>query len=504
MTQLSPRSDFWIKTIEASFDQGWFSSLQTIAYDTTAHRVAAGGDKGTVAFLDLATGHSRESSSLNDKIRSLCFGAAGELFVGTENGKVARLSAGHCLPELIQKVSDKAITCLAFHRCQGLLAGSDDRRLRLIDTNTLAVQATSPKEGSYVQDVAFSPDGTKAHSAGCDNCLRVYDLPNLAVGEIAYKGSDSQREVAASNGFHAVGSKDGVVTIIQDNRPEGPICLPVSSDEIVSVLIPRDQTSLLTVDAKGRMQEWGLPDVRPISALDSDLTTKAAAISHKGDVAALCSDGKVVAYVRASAVKQIKALQEYKYIQNSFSGLIQRLIRLILRQPPLMAPVDPQLPDAAAKIATRLNFEELAYERSISDAFVSCYDAIASSAKMVNWKEVAKAVQEHERVELEKQKQELQLMREVRLAQAAEEAKRRREFRERVYRDRQEAQRQAQRMEEQRLAEEQRRSSSFWRGVNRLLSDDGSSSSGDSSTRTRQVRSYTRKDGTRVRSYKRR
>lgn len=497
------QQDFWIRSLEASFDQGWFSSLQAIAYDRAQHRVAVGGDNGKVSMLNLSNGRTQVLGSVNDKIRAVCFASSDVVFVSTEYGSVARLSAQRCSLELIQKISDKAITSLAFHSVHGLLAGSDDYKLRIIDPHTLSVRAESPKEGSYVQAVAFSADGTRAVSAGCDNCLRVYKLPSLQEGEILHQGEDSQREAVAAHGVYVAGSKDGLVTVIEKGDSQNLTCLPVSDQEIVSVLIPQSRPSLLTVDGKGRLQEWSLANLNPISALDSELTTKAAALADTGDVAVLCSESKVVAYLRASAVEQYKALVEFKEHQDSLSGLIQRLIRWLFRMPRPEPPSDPGLPLAAAVIASRMDADDLAHERSLSEMLVSCYEAISKAAKKVNWKQVSRTIQQHQRNELEKQKLELRRIREERLAQAADEARRKREFRERVHHERKEQARRLERLQAQRRAEAEQSSGSFWRGVGKAFTESGSSSGG-SDNRTRQVRSYVRKDGTRVRSYKRR
>lgn len=311
------RKDFWIKTIEASFNQGWFSSLQAVAYDSIHQCVAAGGDSGKVSLLSLQTGATQELPSVGDKIRCLAFGIGDELFVGAENGSVARLSVDTGLVELIQKVSDKAITSVAYSVEHGLLVGSDDRRVRLVDPNGLAVRAVSPREGSYVQSVAFADDGALAVSAGCDNRLRVYGIPALDAVQVIYQGGDSQREAVAGHGVCVSGGKDGLISIVRDTDPENLSCLPVSSDEIIAVLVPRSRHSLVTADAKGNLLEWSLEDLRPISALDAECGLKDVALADAGDVLVLCSDSKVRCFLRASAVDHSRCILK----KNGFKSL---------------------------------------------------------------------------------------------------------------------------------------------------------------------------------------
>jgi len=122
------------------------------------------------------------------------------------------------------------------------------------------------------------------------------------------------------------------------------------------------------------------------------------------------------------------------------------------------------------------------------------YRQVATAARRVDWNAVGRAVENQQRHQLEAQRLELRRLREERLSKALEDAQKRREWREQQHRSREQAIRQAR---------AEQRSKQFWEGVGRLIGNVASSAVSSAAAGT-WVSSYTRKDGTRVRGYRRR
>jgi len=159
-----------------------------------------------------------------------------------------------------------------------------------------------------------------------------------------------------------------------------------------------------------------------------------------------------------------------------------------------MLPPAPKLPSALAMAALKTDPEVREIERSTSQALVQAYRQVAAAARRVDWKAVGRAVENQQRHQLEAQRLELRRLREERLSKALEEAQKRREWREQQHRSREQAIRQAR---------AEQRSKQFWEGVGRLMGNVASSAVSSAAAGT-WVCSYTRKDGTRVSSYRRR
>ena len=70
-----------------------------------------------------------------------------------------------------------------------LAAGSADRRLRIVDAATGAVEKVVPHDG-WVRSVAWSPSGTKVATGSHDEWLRIVDAATGAVEqEVRHEGS---------------------------------------------------------------------------------------------------------------------------------------------------------------------------------------------------------------------------------------------------------------------------------------------------------------------------
>ena len=159
-----------------------------------------------------------------------------------------------------------------------------------------------------------------------------------------------------------------------------------------------------------------------------------------------------------------------------------------------MLPPAPKLPSALAMAALKTDPEVREIERSTSQALVQAYRQVAAAARRVDWKAVGRAVENQQRHQLELQRMELRRLREERLSKALEEAQKRRELRQQQHRSRELAIRQAR---------AEQRSKKFWEGFGRMMGNVASSAVSSSSSGT-WVNSYTRKNGTRVRGYRRR
>jgi hypothetical protein len=401
---------------------------------------------------------------------------------------------------LSAQVSRKPITSLVWSNDLGLIAASEDRQLRRLKPTTLT-EITAPVKQRWVSnDLAVYDHGRQLVAAGSDNNLHLIDPELLAPLLVIHSGNSRQTHNTAGHGHLVTTGLDGTVTILDAGTHNLSCVLPIANGELAGAQIAADQPSLFLADQTGVVQVWDLQSLEPQSALQVEGSTKALAVSASGDVLAVCTDRSVQIFLRASQLDELDGHQQELAQRSSFMGRIQQFFRRLLgrRLPALPAP--PQLPQALARAALHTDPEIRKIERSTSVALVRAYREIAVAARKVDWKAVGQAIDKQQRHQLEAQRLELRRLREERLSRALEEAQRNREFRQNQLLARE-------RKIQQARAEQ--RSKQFWEGVGRWMgraasesvrSRPSASSKGGKTT----VRSYTRKDGTRVKSHKRR
>ncbi len=493
MVSDSSLTDFWVKGYERLVKQGWFSSLTALSYSERSDVLAVAGRGGRILLVNLQALEALEPKKLESGIRSLCFADSGQLFAGLDNGSVVSLSA-QGLQLLSAKVSRKPITSVLWSADYGLLVAAEDRRLRRLVPETLEEISTSEKLRWVGQDLELLEPDQQLIVAGSDNNLHLVDPQLLAPLLVIHAGTARQTHNSSGHGHLVAAAQDGTVTILNAGTHSQRSVLPIANDELAGVQISDREPALFLADQQGVVQEWDLGTLEPISALQVNGKTKALTVSGSGDVLAVCTDRSVQVFLRASQLTELACYQQELARRQSFLSLIEQFFRRLLGRPLPALPPPPKLPLALAQAALITDPEIREIERTTSEALVQAYRGIAATARKVDWKAVGKAIDQQQRHQLEAQRLELRRLREERLSKALEEAQRRRLFRQQQLEARELA------IRREKAAE---RSKKFWDGVGRLVGNMASSAASSAATGN-WVNSYTRRDGTRVRGYRRR
>lgn len=490
--------DFWVKGFAWVIQQGWFSSLTAMAYSPHTDCLAVAGGDGRILLLDLRSLECTEPRRLESGIRALCFAGSGHLLAGLQSGAIVSIS--HQGVQLLSaQVSRKPITALACSDVFGLIAASEDRQLRRLNPATL-MESTAPVKQRWVgHDLAWLDHGRQLVVAGSDNNLHLIDPELLAPLLVIHAGTSRQTHTTAGHGQLVTAGQDGVVTLL-DAGTHLPACqLPIANGQLAGAQIAENQPSLFLADPTGAIQEWDLRTLEPQSALQVEGSTKALSLSPSGDVLAICTDRSVQVFLRGSRLDALAVHQQELARRGSFLGVIVQLFRRLLGRPLPALPAPPQLPKALAQASLHTDPEIRSIERSTSDALVRAYHEIAVAARKVDWQALGQAIDKQHRHQLEAQRLELRRLREERLSRALDEAQKRREFHQSQIQKREQALRQAR---------AEQRNMQFlddvgkWLG--RAISDSVTSRSEASPKQGKtSVSSYTRKDGTRVKSHKR-
>ena len=486
-------SDFWVKGFERLVKQGLFSSLSALAYSQRGDVLAVAGGGGQILLVNLQTFEALEPKKLESGIRSLCFAESGQLFVGLDNGSVVSLSARGA-PLLTIKVSRKPITSVLWSADHGLFVASEDRVLRRLNPNTLEEITASEKLRWVGHDLALIEQDQQLVASGSDNNLHLIDPELLAALLVIHAGTARQTHNSSGHGQLVTAGQDGMATILDADTHGQRSVLPIASGELAGVQIADKEPALFLADQQGVVQEWDLHALEPLSALQVDGSTRALTVSGSGDVLAVCTDRSVQVFLRASQLTELASYQQELSRRQSFLSRIEQLFRRLIGRPLPALPRPPALPSALAQAALQTDPEIRKIERTTSMALVQAYRGVAAAARKVNWKEVGQAIDNQQRHQLEVQRLELRRLREERLSKALEEAQRSRLLRQQQLEARELA------IRRERAAQ---RSQKFWEGVGRLVGNVASTyaSSGAAGT---WVSSYTRRDGTRVRGYRRR
>ncbi len=489
----SSLTDFWVKGYERLVKQGWFASLTALAYHQRDDILAIAGGGGQILLVNLQTLQASEPKKLESGIRCLCFGQSGQLFVGLDSGSIACLSS-QGLQRLSDKISRKPIASLLWSADYGLLVAAEDRQLRRLAPESLEEICASEKLRWVGHDLALIEQGQQLVAAGSDNNLHLIDPELLAPLLVIHAGTARQTRNSSGHGQLVTAGQDGSVTILDAATHVQRSVLPIANSELAGVQIVDGEPTLFLADQQGVVQEWDLHTLEPLSALQVDGSTKALTVSGSGDVLAVCTDRAVQVFLRASQLTELACYQQELARRRSFLSRIAQFFRRLVGRPLPALPPPPELPPALAQAALHTDPEIRAIERTTSEALVQAYRGVAAAARKVNWKTVGQAIDNQQRHQLEVQRLELRRLREERLSKALEEAQRRRLFRQ-------------QQLEAREIAirreKAEQRSKRFWEGVGRLVGNMASSAASSAATGT-WVNSYTRRDGTRVRGYRRR
>jgi hypothetical protein len=486
-------TDFWVKGFERHVKQGWFASLTALAYLQRGDILVIAGGGGQILLVNLQTLQASEPKKLVSGIRCLCFGQSGQLFVGLDNGSIACLSS-QGVQLLSAKISRKPITSLLWSEDYGLLVAAEDRQLRRLAPETLEEICASEKLRWVGHDLALIEQGQQLVAAGSDNNLHLIDPELLAPLLVVHAGTARQTRNSCGHGQLVTAGQDGSVTILDAVTHHQRRVLPIANGNLAGVQIVDAAPALFLADQQGVVQEWDLQTLEPLSALQVDGSTKALTVSGSGDVLAVCTDRSVQVFLRASQLTELACYQQQLASRQSFLSRIEQFFRRLVGRPLPALPPPPDLPPALVQAALHTDPEIREIERTTSEALVQAYRGVAADARKVDWKAVGQAIDKQQRHQLEIQRLELRRLREERLSKTLEEAQRRRQFHHQQVQARELAIRQAK-------AEE--RSKKFWEGVGRLMGNMASTAASSAAAGT-WVSSYTRRDGTRVRGYRRR
>ena len=483
-------TDFWIKGFERIVKQGWFSSLTVVAYSQHHEALAIAGGGGRIALLNLQTLEVLEPQKIESGVCSLCFSDSGQLFAGLDNGSVISISQKG-VQLLSAKVSRKPITSVLWTAAYGLLAAAEDRRLRRFAPETLEEISFSEKLSWICNDLEFIESDQHLVAAGSDKNLHLIDPKNLSPLAVIHYGTSRQTHTSSGHSQLVTASQDGTATILDAGTHSQCSVLPIANEELAGVQIAKTDPALFLSDQQGVVQEWDLRSYEPMSALQVDGKTKALTVSGSGDVLAVCTERAVQVFLRASKLTELASYQQELAKRQSFLSRIEQFFRRLLGRPlPALLP-PPELPKALAQAALQTAPEIREIEQSTSEALVRAYRGIAASARKVDWKALGQAINKQQRHQLERQRLELRQLREERLSKTLEEAQRRRELRQQQFEARELA------IRREKAAQ---RSKKFWNGVGRLVQNIASTAVSSAASGT-WVKSYTRRDGTRVRGH---
>lgn len=444
-----------------------------------------------IHLLNLSSLECVDLSRLNAGIRCLTYTNGGNLVVGLDNGDVLSISAdgNHSLHA---KISRKAITALEYINNR-LIVASEDRQLRSLDLVTFQVTQVSDKQSWAANGLAFDKETQHLLAAGSDNKLHLIDANSLKSSQVLDESSAKKNLASSNHGFIAVADCHGEVSVLNSSNYTRQAVLPVSDEALAGMQIPDAVSSLFIADRKGFVQEWDLANLRPITALKSEGTSNAFVVCPTGSVIANCGDKSVQVFIKASHLDQFVEQQKVLSFRNSFLGRIATAFRSLFRLPIPDLPSAPSIPLGLAQAALHVDPEVIEIEQSLSAGLVEAYQTVSKTLREVNWKEINESIDQHQRHKRETELLRIRRMREERLAQTLQEAQQKREYRQQQETIRQQAAQRA-------LAE--KRSKEFWDGVGSFVRS-ATTGAIRSSVGGTWVGPYTRKDGTRVKGYRR-
>ncbi|OQV10217.1 WD domain-containing protein, partial [Cladophialophora immunda] len=110
-------------------------------------------------------------------------------------------------------------------------SGSDDKTVRVWDVQTGECQHTLEGHSDWVRDVVFSPDGSRVVSGSDDNTVRVWDLQTGAA-MLCYQTDTYSNHVEFSDSGSNILINGQVVTIPRNSPPATVAALSSSSNSV--------------------------------------------------------------------------------------------------------------------------------------------------------------------------------------------------------------------------------------------------------------------------------
>ena len=487
-------TDFWLKGFELNVSHGWFTSIRATAFSQDQDHVAVAGDKGHISIINLCTFEVIGPSKLEAGVTCLYFTNKHFLIAGLDNGSIATVSM-QGVPLLSKKISKKPITAIIQAKNKDLVVACDDRYLRRLQQDTFSELQRSPKMPWAASDLALSTKGDELFAAGSDHQLHLVDSEYLASFAAVHSGESRLTHNSTNDRYIAYAERSGSITVLDAGSHEQQLNLPVASNELKGLSMAANQPNLVVVDDNGTVQEWDISEPKMISALQLESEARSLAMDDCRNIIATSSSSKIYIYLRASALSEYEWHMKETERRNSIIGVISDFFRRLFKKPALPElPPAPNIPKALLRATRKIEPEIRSIESSTSKSLVECYQKLAKEAKNVDWRSVVRNVDRFERRRLEKQQLELRRLREERLKQTLDEAREKRQFRQQQL-IKHEAEK------ERKLAE--KRSKEFWEGTGKLFKAVAQFAISSSAAGT-WVNSYTRKDGTKVRGYRRR
>jgi WD40 repeat protein len=133
--------------------------VSTVAWSPTQAKLATGSWDGHLRFIDAETGEVAESVEHYSPIASVAWNPSGDkLTTGTWDGSLRVIDVTTAKVERVMKL-DAALSAVEWNpnNRPEIASGSEDGHMRIVDAGSGNVERTSPKWGTNVSAVSWSP-----------------------------------------------------------------------------------------------------------------------------------------------------------------------------------------------------------------------------------------------------------------------------------------------------------------------------------------------------------